>query len=262
MMTTDEILAAYNRLVNDAMMTLDLNPYWCFTTPACLAACKMNCADGTEVEVSLFIDEDINTEEEREYIRCRLGDNFVEFPIQEKVPNIFWFDEVCDTDARENALLDLSELLEKDKNQLEQLMIKEGICVQDRIIFTDKGLEKTMKISASSTLAVYGEVLHGVKALDKYCKHQMEDSSPFILKRSFTMVRNGNEESGNDTRRCCNYLLCSSKEEVEHWMKAFVSLQHASVVEPNKMYVPEGFPPMICHGEGLRYMVVCYETME
>ena len=262
MMTPDVILAAYNRLVNDAMMTLDLNPYWCFTTPACLATCKMNCADGTEVEVSLFIDEDINTGEECEYIRFRLGDNFVEFPIREKDPNISWFDQVCDTNARENALLELSELLEKDKNQLEQLMNKEGSCVQDRIIFTDKGLEKTMKISASSTLAAYGEVLHGVKALDKYCKHQTGNSSPYILKRTFTVESSRDDEFDYDTCRCCNYLLCSSKEEAEHWMKAFVSLQHASVVEPNKMYVPEGFPPMICHGEGLRYMVVCYEAME
>lgn len=260
MMTTEQILSAYNRLVDTAMITLDLNPYWNFTTPARLATCKMTCADGTEVEVSLFIDEDICTAEEREYIRFRLGDNFVEFPIQEKDPDNSWFDQAGNMEARENAMLKLAEFLEKDKNQLEQLINKEGICVQDRIIFTDKGLEKTMKIPASSTLAAYGEVLHGVKALDEYCKHQMEDASPYILKRGFT--KETNLEFDNDTCRYFNYLLCRSKEDAERWMKAFVSLLHASVTEPDNILVPEGFPPLICHGEGLRYMVVCYETME
>lgn len=261
-MTPDVLLAAYNRLVNDAMMTLDLNPYWCFTTPACLATCKMNCADGTEVEVSLFIDEDINAMKELEFIRVRLGDYFVEFPIQEIDSKSSWFEQVGNMEARENALSILARLIEGDKNELEHMINNKGICIQDRIVFTDKGMGDYIKIPASSTIAAFGEVLHGVMALDDYCKHQTGNSSPYILKRTFTVESSRDDEFDYDTCRCCNYLLCSSKEEAEHWMKAFVSLQHASVVEPNKMYVPEGFPPMICHGEGLRYMVVCYEAME
>ena len=262
MMTLEEITATYNHLMHNAMMTLDLSAYWDTTTPAWLASCNMTCADGAKVEVSLVIDENIATEEAYEYLRIGLGDKFVAFPILKMDSKSGWFEQVENEDAKEKALSILTEILEKDQRQLEQLMNKDGICTLDRIVFTDRGMEEPMKVPATSTLAVFGEVLHGVMALDEYCKHQMGDASPYILKRTFTVETNRYDEFDDGTCRCRNYLLCRSKEDAVYWMKAFVSLRHASVTEPDNILVPEGFPPLICYGEGLRYMVVCYETME
>lgn len=262
MTTPDNILTAYKFLVIHAMTTLDLGSYWDFTTPAWLAACKMTCADGSEVEVSLVIDEDIATGEAYEYIRIVLGDNFVAFPIQKMGPKITWFEKAKNENAKEKALSILTEILSKDQKQLEQLMNNEGICALDRIIFTEKGLEKPMKIPATATLAAFGEVIHGVKGLDGYCKHQMDDASPYILKHTFTVETNRDDEFDDGIYRCCNYLLCQSKKEAEQWMRALVSLLHASVTEPNEICVPEEFPPLICYAKGLPYMVVCHKTME
>ena len=258
----DIILHAYNHLVENARMTLDLGSYWDFTTPAWLAACKMTCADGAEVKVSLVIDEDIATEKEYEYIRVRLGELFVAFPLQGMNPENTWFEQVENEDAKEKALSILTKVLGKDEKQLEQLMNNEGICALDRIIFTEKGLEKPMKIPATATLAAFGEVIHGVKGLDEYCKHQMDDASPYILKHTFTVETNRDDEFDDGIYRCCNYLLCQSKKEAEQWMRALVSLLHASVTEPNEICVSEEFPPLICYAKGLPYMVVCHKTME
>lgn len=128
-------------------------------------------------------------------------------------------------------------------------------------------MDSVVKLSSLCTLGFFGELFHGVNELESYCCSQMENSSPYLLKRSMTVF----DADCNKYRKCINYLICKDKSEALSFAKTFVGIKfitakaldydyyHEKAPDIERVFCsPVNFPPMVCTASGLRHLLLVY----
>ena len=256
-MNDEKLKQLYDRLVVDAFMTMDLNPYWLMTVPAWLNQCALTCNDGTTVGLYMMEDVATLTEGRDVYLWVRQYDKFLEFPLYCNFSKTeSWFDMM--KEAEERAMEVLHEIVEGGKDYMTTQIAENGITWKTALAITEKRMEDIIKLPCSCALSVNGQVFHGVKGMEKYCQEQRDGSSPYILKRCHELPCMEQEDDYLGQRFARNYLLCKNKTEAKCFMQTFIGIGDVSALEPDKIPTPEQFPPLICYVDRSRYMLLSY----
>lgn len=79
---------------------------------------------------------------------------------------------------------------------------------------------------------------------------------PYILKRFHDITLEDDDTGECETVKCTNYLICKDAETAKVWMKMFVGMEYFNCEGVPKSW---GCPPIICHVEGKRYMLLDYK---
>lgn len=149
--------------------------------------CKFVCSDRVNVSLYLVIDGIRSSADICGYLRVRKDEKFFDCHLLSE--QIESFDSLIggleSEEAETRAIQLLSDLWTGGKVFIEERISQEGIYWCDTLVLTDKRMDSVMKLSTSCTLAVYGEVFHGVDDFISYCQTQTDNSSPYVLKRRF-----------------------------------------------------------------------------
>lgn len=260
-MNDEDLKQLYKYLVDQAFMTIDLNPYWRMTVPAWLYHCNITCNDGTSLEICMMEDVATSNEGRDIYLWVKHGDKFLEYPLYcdfNKTDS--WFAMMKDSEER--ALEVLREILDGGKEYLTVQIEVNGITWKTALAITEKRMEDVIKLPCSCALSVNGQVFHGVEGIEKYCHEQRDASSPYIIKRCHKLPSMEQEDDYLGQRFARNYLLCKNKGEAECFMKTFIGIRDVSALKPNDIPTPAGFPPLVCYVDRSRYMLLSYREGE
>ena len=80
-MNNESFLKIYEKLLDDALTTVDLKPYWCATAPNILSACELTCNDGIMASLYLVSDLDMEYDGEEMYLWLAYDSQYLEFPL-------------------------------------------------------------------------------------------------------------------------------------------------------------------------------------
>lgn len=243
----------YEHFLDDAYMAIDLLRFWACVEPTILCRSTFTCTDGTKVWAYLVCDDG------QYFIWIGFGDSYFEFylcPIPESLDSIEWSFSMNDQDVKNRTLSILEEVKEGGVSYLQEKMKNEGILTKRSLAITDKRIDSFIKLPISCAISVYGQVLHGVKGLEEYCRMQVEDSSPYILKKIH--IHKQADYDSDKTLFCRNYLICKTKSEAEAWMPTFIGIGDVSALEPDEIDVPDNFPPLLSYVDACRHMVLTY----
>ncbi len=255
-MNDEDLKQLYKHLVDDAFMTIDLNPYWRMTVPAWLYQCDITSNDGTKLEICMMEDTATLKEGRDIFLWVKHKDKFLEYPLHcDFTKAEGWFDMV--KDAEERALEVLHEIVDGGKELTAQIEVN-GITRKTALAITEKRMEDVIKLPCSCAISVNGQVFHGVEGIERYCQEQRDGSSPYILKRCHKLPNMEQEDDYLGQRFARNYLLCKDKSEAECFMKTFIGIREVSALKPDEIPTPEGFPPLICYVDRSRYMLLSY----
>lgn len=273
-MEQNEIKKLYESILCDAMTTIDLAGYYNCVAPWILAEHEFVCSDGEMVRLYLVQycspnkSEDyylsFKVRKENEYFEYRLTDMNAKHPGTGL--NSFRTKEEDD-----RAITFLSDLWNGGKSYIEHFIKQSGILWCDTLLVTDKRMDSVKKLSSSCTIAIFGEVFHGIEDIESYCHSQTDESSPYILKRTFIKDDSAYDCNIYTECRCVNYLICRDKAEATAFAKTFIGLKRicafpeyddyyeVKATDWNTIFLPpREFPPMICTSTGLPYFLFAF----
>lgn len=262
-MEKPNLIKYYKVLEGNARTTLDL---YCFSrraTPWILSNSQFVCSDGTKVSLLLVIDSIPSSTDICGSLRVIKDDKFFDYHLLSELNENFdsLIKRLLSEEAETRAIQMLSDLWTGGNELIEERISQVGITWCDTLVLTNKRMDSVMKLSSSCTLAVHGELFHGADDFNSYCQNQTENSSPYILKRSF-IAECDDCFVGNDGQcRCINYLVCRNKAEANSYARYFLDwndVSACSMAYQDKITPPYNFPAVICTAEGLEYYLLVY----
>ena len=267
-MSEKEISNIYLNMVQDAYAAIDTMDCWAYTKPFTLARTSLRCADGTKADICLVEEYDDAPNSTNTCLRAEYKGWYVSCPLLYDDNEFLdeWKTIMLSDTNKTKALAAISEIIKGGKDYLENIVGKGTRCIDTMVITEEKRFAKTIMLPYSCALSVYGEVFHGVREIKDYCKDQQDDSSPYILKRCLRLLwdeaerDNGTDNTGNmrEMPLCRSYLICKSKDEAMRWMRTFIGICQLAALHPDDIPQPNGFPPLVCHVDGTRHMILAY----
>lgn len=167
------------------------------------------------------------------------------------------FSAVQSKEVEDRALKLLNKIVCGGNEYLTTHIEKNGTEWKFSLAITEKRIKNILKLTSSCYVSVYGQVFHGIKEIEKYCKEQIETSSPYILKRCFRLPYT-DEDNHLEQRFAKNYLLCKDKHEADSFIQTFIGIGNISVLTLDSIPTPEEFPPLICYVDQCWYMLLSY----
>ena len=262
-MEKPNLMTYYKALAGNARVTLDLYCFSTRATPWVLSICEFVCSDGAEVSLHLVIDSIPGSADICGSLRVIKDDKFYAYQLLSELDGNFdsLIRRLLSEEAEARATQLLSDLWTGGNEFIEERILQEGITGCDTLVLTDKRMDSVMKLSSSCTLAIHGELFHGADDFNSYCQNQTDNSSPYILKRSF-IAECDDCFVGNDGQcRCINYLVCRNKAEANSYARYFLDwndVSACSMAYQDKIIPPYNFPAVICTAEGLEYYLLVY----
>ena len=229
-MEREKIIALYRKMVSDGFCTMYLKSDWeCRPYP--IAKCTLTCNDGTHQDIWLVSGTCQGKDSSMiwRYMNGKYVEDFVCYDGEE------WKDMVSD-DVIERVVDIFQGIVEGGKKVLEERIEKDGVENIHSFIVTDKPINDTVKLPYTCTLSFYGQVIAGVEELDKYCRLQKAESSPYIIRRCHDITHEDVETGDKETVRCTNYLICDTWHTARKWMKEFVGIGNFSAYSD---YIPD-----------------------
>jgi len=269
LMEKEDIGKLYQWFIDESKFTVDMTPYWGCTTPFVLAGHDFECSDKNKVKLYLISDRGPDNNEEI-YFQVDGGNKSFRYLLCENndYSDFNSYFSIFTTEAvQKRAIKFLFDLWKGGKEFVDIHILNTGFLGCDTMLITAQRMDSVVKLPSSCSLGIWGEVFHGVKDLESYCCSQMEDSSPYLLKRS-VIVR---DDECRIDRKYINYLICRDKSEAIRYTKTFIGIEFLSaqsldydadndnVPDPKRVFIsPRDFPPMVCTASDLRYLLLAY----
>lgn len=258
-MTDERLKFIYEQLQDDAFTTMDLYPYWHFTTPAILATHHITCTDNTSVSLHLVKDHDPTFDVNNIYMQITYNGWYIEHLLYNHFVNAGkWFKMMNSPEVMTIVMNALHEVINGGREFLERRIKEDGILCKASLAITANRFPDIKKLPHTCALAVNGQVFHGIKEIEEYCRIQKETSSPYILKRCHELPIVDNEDEAYEARLSRNYLICKSKSEAERCMKYFIGIRNISALSPEAIPTPFNFPPLVCYVDRSRHLILSY----
>lgn len=238
---------AYHNLIENAEMAR-YDVEFC-VEPFIMSGLKLSFADFYPFSLYLVYDDDLYKlwiVRDNIYIERRL------FSLQEDEYLNDWAETMLSNQRVKEFEYQFNHIIEKGANYLDEEMKNEGIMKTLSLVLGDEPMESYLRLPKSCAISIYGQVFHGIRGLDEYCRIQKDSSSPYILKKCHSEIISDYEY------RCYNYLICKTKEEAESWIRPFISIGNVSATNPDRFYSFDGFPPLISYTERYEFFVLSY----